>query len=69
MTDKVVVVDDMDANIKYTGDWTVDHGSQDSFSIFGPEYDHTLHGTTTNGTSASYDFHGLSIPSLNVIFN
>ena len=44
-----VVVDDTDANIKYSGPWCTDNsGSQDLWGYFGPTMQGALHGTKAN---------------------
>jgi hypothetical protein len=52
------MVDDTDTQIVYSGTWITDHGSQDNFGNIGPEYNHTLHGTTVTGTNLTYVFNG-----------
>jgi hypothetical protein len=57
--DRIVLVDDTDPGIIYIGNWTLGHGSEGSSGILGPEFNHTLHGTTiSNDSSASYSFNG-----------
>jgi hypothetical protein len=53
-----VVVDDTAPSIIYSGDWSIDQGSLDSFGTAGATYNHTLHGTSSNGSTASYQFSG-----------
>ncbi|KIK83955.1 hypothetical protein PAXRUDRAFT_832016 [Paxillus rubicundulus Ve08.2h10] len=47
------IVDDRDPWITYTGDWFLGGES--------PEYQNTTHGTTTAGSSASFNFTGTSV--------
>lgn len=62
MTTRQVVVDDTDPRVKYTGTWALDQGSQDSFGIYGPEYNHTLHGTSANNAGIAFSFNGKLYP-------
>lgn len=52
-----VIVDDVDSQIQYTGPWFADQGSRDSVGNFGPPYQSTMHGTTSNA-SLSFAFNG-----------
>jgi hypothetical protein len=55
---RYIIVDDVDPTIQYTGSWPLsDQGSQNSVGNFGPAYNSTLHGTTTNA-SFSFEFSG-----------
>jgi hypothetical protein len=57
-TPRRVVIDDSDPQIRYTGEgWFQDNGSQDGVGNFGPAYNHTLHGTKSDGT-LTYTFQG-----------
>ena len=64
---RLIIVDDVDPNIQYTGPWYPDQGSRDSAGNFGPSYQSTLHGVNSNA-SLSYAFNGehtlLSSPKL-----
>jgi hypothetical protein len=54
------MVDDTDPSIHYTGTgqgWFQDEGSRDGVGNFGATYNHTLHGTKSNG-SFSFSFQG-----------
>ncbi|KAF9478490.1 hypothetical protein BDN70DRAFT_836032 [Pholiota conissans] len=58
---RLVVVDDTDPDIQYSGPWFADSsGSQDKSGNFGPAYQSTLHGTTLNA-SLSYSFTGTQV--------
>ena len=52
-----IIVDDVDSQIQYTGPWFADQGSRDSVGNFGPAYQSTMHGTTSNA-SLSFTFNG-----------
>uniref|UniRef100_A0A0W0F163 Transmembrane protein n=1 Tax=Moniliophthora roreri TaxID=221103 RepID=A0A0W0F163_MONRR len=54
-----VVVDDTDARVKYEGEWSLDVGTFDNLGIFGPPYNHSMHGTTQNSASFSFAFEGV----------
>ena len=54
---RLIIVDDVDPNIQYTGPWYPDQGSRDSVGNFGPSYQSTLHGINSNA-SLSYAFNG-----------
>ncbi len=55
-----IAVDDADVSrIHYSGDWTTENGAHDDFSmVYGPTYEHTQHGTMTDGASISFLFNG-----------
>ncbi|KAJ3514206.1 hypothetical protein NLJ89_g2501 [Agrocybe chaxingu] len=61
MSTRIVVVDDTSPNINYAGTWFQDRGSKDSLGTYGAPYQSTLHGTTTNGSSFSFAFNGISV--------
>jgi hypothetical protein len=54
-----IVIDDTDPTIQYFGNWITDQGTLDGIGleIYGPEYNHTLHGTTGSG-GVKYIFNG-----------
>ena len=54
---RLIIVDDVDPSIQYTGPWYPDQGSRDSVGNFGPSYQSTLHGVNSNA-SLSYAFNG-----------
>ena len=54
---RLIIVDDVDPNIQYTGPWYPDQGSRDSAGNFGPSYQSTLHGVNSNA-SLSFVFNG-----------
>jgi len=54
---RLVVVDDTDPTIEYTGPWFQDTGSQDNVGNFGPAYLSSLHGTNQSA-SLSFAFNG-----------
>ena len=54
---RLIIVDDVDTNIQYTGPWYPDQGSRDSVGNFGPPYQSTLHGVNSNA-SLTYRFNG-----------
>lgn len=58
-TTRHVVVDDTDPRVQYSGSWFLDQGSQDGFGIYGPEYNHTLHGTNANNAGIAFSFNGM----------
>jgi hypothetical protein len=58
MPQRLIVIDDTDPTIHYSGQWFQDHGSTDGISFFGPTYNHTLHGTISNA-SLSLSFQGV----------
>ena len=58
MSTRLIVVDDSDPQIQYSGSgWFRDSGSVDSVGNFGPTYQHSLHGTNSS-SSFSFSFHG-----------
>jgi len=57
MPQRLIVLDDTDPSIQYSGQWFIDKGSTDGASFLGPTYNHTLHGTASNG-SVSLSFEG-----------
>jgi hypothetical protein len=64
MSHRVIVVDDSDPLFHYTEpDWFQDEGSQDNVGNFGPPFQHTLHGTSSNA-SFSFSFEGQSLRTL-----
>ena len=54
---RLIIIDDVDPSIQYTGPWYPDQGSRDSVGNFGPSYQSTLHGVNSNA-SLSYAFNG-----------
>lgn len=56
---RFVIVDDSDAAIKYDGSWFESRGTQDNVGNFGPPFQSTLHGISSNG-SLSFSFSGES---------
>ena len=54
---RLIIIDDVDPTIQYTGPWYPDQGSRDSAGNFGPPYQSTLHGVNSNA-SLSYAFNG-----------
>ncbi|KIK61262.1 hypothetical protein GYMLUDRAFT_593324 [Collybiopsis luxurians FD-317 M1] len=61
---RLVVVDDTDPNIRYSGAFSLDStGSLDKEGTGGPVFNHTITGTTTNGY-LSYNFKGSFIRAI-----
>jgi hypothetical protein len=59
MSTRLIVVDDSDPLIQYSGSgWFRDGGSMDGVGNFGPTFQHTLHGTNSSD-SLSFSFHGV----------
>lgn len=54
---RLIIVDDVDSSIQYTGPWYPDQGSRDTVGNFGPSYQSTLHGVNSNA-SLSFAFNG-----------
>ncbi|PPQ97527.1 hypothetical protein CVT26_006530 [Gymnopilus dilepis] len=64
MSQRLVVVDDTDSSIQYTGNWFADtSGSQDNVGNYGPAYQSTLHGTKDDA-SLSFSFTGTKVTVL-----
>ena len=59
MSNRLVVVDDTDPNIQYSGPWFTAQNSQLTTGNFGPPFQSTLHGVSNNA-SFSYSFSGMS---------
>ena len=58
MAQRMIVVDDTSPSINYVGSWFLNQGSLDATGVFGPSYNHTLHGINANG-SFSFPFQGV----------
>ena len=54
---RLVVVDDTDGSIEYTGPWLLDNKSKDAAGNFGPPYLHTLH-STKDSAALTFSFNG-----------
>ena len=68
MSQRLVVVDDTDSSIQYTGNWFADtSGSQDNVGNYGPAYQSTLHGTKDDA-SLSFSFTGQFLSLLLAFF-
>ena len=59
MSNRLVLVDDTDPNIEYSGPWFTALNSQLATGNFGPPFQNTLHGVNDNA-SFSYVFIGMS---------
>ena len=57
MPTRYIIIDDVDPSIHYNGLWFANQGNQNSVGDFGPPYNGTLHGTTSNA-SLSFEFSG-----------
>ena len=58
---KIIIVDDTNTNIKYSGPWFITaQNSQLNVGNNGPPFQNTLHGTNENA-SLSYSFNGVSM--------
>lgn len=51
-------MDDTDPRVQYSGDWALDIGTFDTLGVFGPPYNHSMHGTSQNSASFSFTFEG-----------
>jgi hypothetical protein len=56
---RLVVVDDTNLGIQYSGPWFAAQNTQDNTVEFGPPFKNTLHGVNVNA-SFSYSFSGMS---------
>lgn len=56
---KLIMIDDTDSGISYTGNWIADKGSVDNLGNYGAPYESTNHYTTGTG-SFTYTFSGES---------
>jgi hypothetical protein len=73
MTTVSIMVDDTDPRIEYSGSWTRSSGNihqRNNQSRTGAVYNNTLHSSTKNGTSFSFQFNGEWIQSWkNILLN
>jgi hypothetical protein len=56
---EIIIIDDMDPNIQYSGPWFTGQNSQLTIGNHGPPFQNTLHGVNANA-SFSYSFSGMS---------